>query len=255
VVIFLRRRRDRVSRLFVAGALLLYPTLALRGIPGAGAELSTRVLAYSAVFAGPAMVVALTAGYRWSRRPALVSSASLRSSRVWLRVCAPVAAVVLFAGNLVSGWPPFWERIPGRSYVDGYESGITGSSLLLASWAADNLQSGDRVGCDYTACSVLSAFSGIDPVDNPSRAVFAPRLDAAVIEDARRQWYGYLVIDRRIGTQRTPTGTYYRHATEQDAAKGPVPAGSLQKFETADGIQKIYDDGTYSVYDVRGLLR
>jgi hypothetical protein len=259
VVVFVRRRRDRLSRLFVTGALLLYPALALRAVPGAGAELSTRMLAYCAVLSAPAMVVALTAWYRSPGLPARVSSTMQSTGTVrrkrWLRVCAPVAAVVFFAGNVATGWPPFWERVPGRSYVDGYESGITGSSLLLSSWAAGNLRNGDRVGCDFTACSVLSAYSGIDPVNNPARAVFAPRLDAAVIEDARRQWYGYLVIDRRIGTDPTPTGSYYRHATDQDAPKGPVPPGSLEKFETAGEIQKIYDDGTYVVYDLRGLLR
>jgi hypothetical protein len=214
-----------------AGAAAYYPCVALPFVTSDGSELAGRLLTFVYIPVAYTLAVALVA-----RPPTF---------RRWIGGTA--AAIILVAGGISMGWPPWWERLPGGYVVDGFESGITAESLAAATWAGTRLPPGRRVAADYTNNLLFGTLGGQNPV-NGMAALFCGRTwtlaDATL---ARRQAVRYLVVDRRTGTDRAPNGSAF---IGTPTCPTPIPAANLAKFDAIHGMARIYDSGNILVYNL-----
>jgi hypothetical protein len=158
--------------------------------------------------------------------------------------------VILVAGGIASGWPPYWERLPGSYVVDGFESGITPEGVAAAVWAGETLGPGQRIAADYTNYLLLGSYGDQNPVGDLDPlycgAIWNP-VDAAL---ASQQQIGYLFVDLRMSEQKSVTGGYFTEPAP--ACSSPIPRQQLTKFDTVPGFNRIYDSGNIVIYAVPG---
>lgn len=211
-----------------AGAAAYYPCVALPFVTADGSELAGRLLTFVYIPVGYTLAVAVTA-------------APLTPRRI---VAGAAAAVVLVAGGISMGWPPWWERLPGSYVVDGFESGINAESLAAASWAAEMLPPGQRFAGDYTNNLLIGTLGGQNPVNEAVLFCGATwNLADALI--ARQQQVQYLVVDLRTTEQRAPDGSLF---AEANTCPSPIPRAYLTKFNAVNGMTRVYDSGNIVVY-------
>ncbi len=225
-----RTQRDNAWALALAGgAAAYYPCVALPLVTADGDEIAGRLLTFVYIPVGYTIAVALTA------RP-------LTALR---RAGAAAGAVVLLAGGISTGWPPWWERLPGRYVVGGFESGITGESVAAATWAAVGLPPGQRIAADYINNLLFGTIGNQDPVNGV--AVLYCDGDWSLIDAvfAQQQAINYLVVDLRISRYRPPNGTVFQQA---GGCPAPLARADLGKFDAVRGITRVYDSGNIIVY-------
>ncbi len=231
------QRGDPWALALAAGAVLYYPCVALPFATADGSEIAGRLLTFVYIPVGYTLAAALVA-----RPPA--AALKLTGRR---RATAGLATAVLLAGGITQGWPPWWERLPGRYVVDGFESGVNAESLAAAGWAAATLPPGQRFAADYTNYILLGTLGGQNPV-NGLTALFCGRswtLADALI--ARQQAVRYLVVDLRTSQQRAPDGSLF---AEANTCPTPIPRADLVKFDAVHGITRVYDSGNIVIYDL-----
>jgi hypothetical protein len=225
-----RTQRDNAWALaLAAGAAAYYPCVALPFVTADGSELAGRVLTFVYVPVGYTLAVALTA------RPLIA----------WRRSCAAAAAVILVAGGISMGWPPWWERLPGSYVVDGYESGITGESVAAANWAAVALPPGQRIAADYINNLLFGTIGNQNPVNGVSVLYCSAEWSLVDTVVARQQAINYLVVDLRTSRYRAPDGTIFQ---ETNGCPSPLPRADLAKFDAVPGMTRVYDSGNIIVY-------
>lgn len=235
VVAIWRSRADGVTRWFsVLGAG--YPlVLAVRVFASGGAELASRGLTFGMLFAALPVAAALT--WVWAARPRVGPGAAI------------LALTLMLAGSVTAGLPPWWERVPRGFVLGGYESGVDRSVQAVGEWAGRETPPGTRVLCDLSVCSVIASYaratastSGSDIYySSPER--LAPRLAELSLD--------YVLVDRRI-TQLLPvTGVYFFRDVQEGQHTTPVNPKLLAKFDTAAGLNRVYDNGFIQAYYTR----
>jgi hypothetical protein len=223
------QRRDPWALALAAGAAAYYPCVALPFVTADGSELAGRLLTFVYIPVAYTLAMALTA------RP-------LTSLR---RAVAAAGVAILLAGGISMGWPPWWERLPGRYVVDGFESGITGESVAAATWAADALPPGQRIAADYINNLLFGTIGNQNPVNGV--AVFYCSGDWSLTDTvlARQQAVNYLVVDLRTSRYSAPDGTIFQEA---GGCPTPLPRANLAKFDAIPGMTRVYDSGNIIVY-------
>lgn len=63
----------------------------------------------------------------------------------------------------------------------------------------------------------------------------------------------YVIVDRRIYSQRAVGHAYFDDETVRQQTEFPIPLGALEKFSRNSQVDRVFDDGPVAVYDVRGL--
>jgi hypothetical protein len=228
-----RERAPRRALIFVGCSAMFFVVVMLRFV---SPELATRAWAYVGAFTAAAVGVVIVQLLH----------------RRWLAVGCALASVLVIIGNVVSGWPGAWERVPGTPYVAGFEAGVSAETVGLGDWAQARLAPGTRVACDLMACSVIGAYSHADPAVGAVDVYYAPSFDDKVTAERRAIGYDYVVVDKRMGTQPPVLSSYFAVSTPDDTGR-PMSQAALAKFQTDPRVAKVFDDGLYAVYDVRGL--
>jgi hypothetical protein len=235
-----RTQRDRTWALALGtGAAAYYVLALLRITTPDGAELAGRGMTFVYIPVAYTLAMAVRG---W--RPALRAPAVAH-------VCGACAAFgILLAGGITSGWPPYWERLPGGYVVDGFESGITPEGIAAAAWAGAELGSGQRIAADFTNYLLLGSYGDQDPVGNLDSLYCGPDwtdLDAGL---AGRQSVRYLLVDLRMSEYKSVTGGYFADASS--ICPSPIPRQDLAKFGTVPGFERIYDSGNIVIYSLPG---
>jgi hypothetical protein len=159
-------------------------------------------------------------------------------------------AAVLLAGGIASGWPPYWERLPGNYVVDGFESGITAEGIAAADWTRDNLGPGNRIAADFTDYLLLGSYGDQNPVGILDTLYCDPVWTEADALLARKQNISYLLVDLRMSERPSVTGGYFSESSP--ACHSPIPRQDLTKFDTTPGFDRIYDNGDIVIYALAG---
>lgn len=157
-----------------------------------------------------------------------------------------VGAGILVAGGIASGWPPYWERLPGRYVVDGFESGITPEGIAAAKWARAELGPGQRIAADYTNYLLLGSYGEQNPVGNLDGLYCGPQWTPVNEAVARQQEIAYLLVDLRMSEQKAVTGGYFTDASP--VCPSPIPRQYLTKFDAVPGFDRVYDSGNIVIY-------
>lgn len=227
------QRRDPWALALAAGAVAYYPCVALPFVTADGSEIAGRLLTFVYIPVGYTIAAALTA------RPLT----TLRQAG------AAAAAVILLAGGISMGWPPWWERLPGSYVVDGFESGITGESVAAAQWAAVALPRGQRIAADYINNLLFGTIGSQNPVNGVSVLYCGADWSLTNAVVARQEAINYLVVDLRTSRYRPPDGTIFQEAS---GCPAPLARADLAKFDAVRGMTRVYDSGNIIVYRLSG---
>ena len=231
------RRRSPWAVALAIGSLGYYAVVLLRLTTPDGAELAGRSLTFLYVPIGFVLANAL----------------------VWLLEVTPLvapglavaAAAVLLFGGLAAGWPPYWERLPGRYVVDGFESGVTPEGVAAANWVGTTLGPDQRVAADFTNDVLMSGYGGQNIASNVDPLYCGPQWTAADVRLAREQDVRYVMVDLRLGKDRPASGSYF--TDQSTVCPTPVPQSDLRKFDAIPGVSRVYDSGDIIVYDLRAV--
>lgn len=241
------RHRTPIERVFAWLGLVMYlGAVGMRAVVTNGAELAGRLLTFAAFFTA---VVAATTLCR------LASSESARAGLRRIRnhlSTATALSVVLFVSSITVSMPPWWGRIPGEFWVEGYASGIDRIGVSRAEWAAKYLRSGSRYFSDVTGLTLLSTIGQLDPVDDPDTLYYTDTLTPANVAHIKSHSAVYVDVDLRMARYVPINGKYFPQDVMSAKSRDTIPMPSLAKFDAVKGISRIYDSGQARMYDLRG---
>lgn len=239
VLVVSRRTQNALTRTFAVLGLGFFGLLGVRLLAADGAELFGRLLTFEYLFVGVAAAFALTHRSKRAHRP--------------VAVLGLVAVVLVFIGNTTSGWPAPWELVPGKFKVDSFESGVDPAGVDAARWVAANVPSNAKVACDFTMCSLAGAYGPQSANADLSDLFYSQSFNGPTRRLLSERGIEYVIVDRRISSQRPVGHLYFDHESDQQLAKSPIPLRSLEKFDRSPHVDRVYDDGPVTIYDVRGL--
>ncbi len=230
---------------------LLYPaSLGLRFAQGAW-EASNR--ASSFLFVGVAFVASIALWW-WRRTGA--TTAPRRAIAATVMVLIPVTGITVGSGS---------ERMPRPYQVASGELSIDPHQLETARWVKRELGPDNRIAGDRTTSSVMNAY-GLQHVISSLNddVIVTPLFLSPVVGNYERSLIrdgsiAYLAVDRRIEGATTPRDGEFYEEWEQSLYPGaysttkPVEAARLEKWNGVDGVDRVYDDGSLVLYDVRAV--
>jgi hypothetical protein len=237
-------RGARPLALLIGLIALLYPVIPAGHLTQATAEVGDRAAGF--VFIGTAAVLG---AWWWQRQ---------RSRLVQLAFALGCTAV--FLGNVVLGAGPTAEQLPGPFEISADARSIDADNIAAANWEKVALAHDSVVYADRTSGLLAAAIGGQDTVLHVSTGVDASRLllaptvtgeDVALISQLKLD---YLIVDTRLSTGLPHQQVYIENGEYGQAGRTkPVSATALDKFATISGVERIYDNGSFKIYNVRGL--
>jgi O-antigen/teichoic acid export membrane protein len=239
-----RRRRPQALVVIVGFLALLYPVIPAGHLTAATAEVGDRASGF--VFIGLAAVMGW---WLWH--------AKWRLRTLMLIVSA---AVVMFYGNIVLGAGPTAGQLPGPYEISADARSVDADNVAAARWMATGIPADSVVYGDRTSGGLAAELGGQFTILHVSSNIDASRLlldpaytvkDVALIKRAK---IDYLIVDTRLSTG-FPHQQFYIESGEfgGNDRTAPVPAAALAKFASVPGVQRVYDNGSLMIYDVRGL--
>jgi hypothetical protein len=240
-----RRRPAPIVIVLGLVAALYPPSLALR-FTVSGAEVSQRASEF--VFVGLAILAADWLVGSWPTR--------WRPPR-WL-VASAILLVV--AGGIVTGDPPI-GRLPGPYHVAAEQRSFEPQGRATAAWVVDALGPENRLIADRTNAKLLGSLGLQYPVSSANShlgtayVMYARALSPTDLATLRAGHIRYVVVDLRL-TRDLPIYPYVFEQSEPNAGdhKFPIAPAAAQKWDTLQGVRRIYDSGDIVIYDVGGLV-
>jgi hypothetical protein len=243
------RHAERWTLPLLGGALMIFVVSAMRVAVSDGAELSGRASTY--VYIPVALVAAITV--RDIRRRGTGRHDAGHRRLALLDGAAPVmAAAVIVAGGIASGWPPVWDRLPGPYLVSGFERSVDPQGVAAAEWALGALGPGHRWAEDLTANSLLAAIGDQDTVRAGGVLFDGKGADAAARSLVKHEDIRFLAVDLRDSMQLPASGSYFPADPNAERYRSPLPRADLTAPGHVAGVSRIYDSGDISLYDLRG---
>lgn len=222
--------------------------IAIRLVVSNGAELSARMLTFTALFT--AMATATVLGQLSSP----TTGGHHRPPRSHPRLLLATAlTVMLFLGSIPTNLPEWWQRLPGQFLVGGFASGIDSVGISRAEWAATYLTPGSRYFGDVTSLTLLSTLAQLDPIRDPDSLYYTDRLTRENYEHINAQSATYLDVDLRMAQQVPMTGKYFADDIHEGTDREPMDIAGLAKFDNVPGVSRIYDSGFGRFYDLRWI--
>ena len=230
-----------------AGAAGYYVIAVLRVTTPDGAELAGRSLTFFYIPVSYTLAMALA----WAMQEAPRWRAVLARAYAPAALAALVSLILVF-GGLASGWPPYWERLPGHYVADGFESGITAEGIAAAQWTRSGIGPGHRVAADFTNNGLLGSYGDQAPVSGVDGLYCAgaqwTAADAALAAAGDVQ---YVMVDLRTSIY-APDPRGYFGDSSPSCPLTPIPARNLQKFAAIYGANRMYDSGNIIIYALPG---
>jgi hypothetical protein len=244
-------RRPALERCFVWAAVGSYGlVLVTRLVVSNGAELSSRMMTFTTLFTALALALAFDT---------LLTASAARHTRAargpYRMIVATALAIVLLLSSVVTSLPEWWQRLPGRFWVDAFASGIDSVGTSRATWAASHLSPGARYFGDTTSAILLSTYAQLDPIQDPGSLYYTAEFTAENLELVRNQSAVYLDVDLRMAKYPPVRGLYFPVDIEEGERRSPIDPAALLKFDTVRGISRIYDSGFDRMYDLRWVQR
>lgn len=210
---------------------------------GHGAEFTGRSWSY--IFLGVAFVVATLLDYLASSRT------FIPGTQPYLRLSVVAVMTVLLVGGITSGWPPYWARLPGPYLASGFERSVEPQSVLAAHWTREALGTGNRFATDFTNYTLLGAYGGQDAIRGASQLFFASGIGQAERHILITQDIEYIAVDLRLSQYLPASGRYFepQEPGAFDHVR-PIPKGSLTKFDSLIGADRLFDSGDIVIYNV-----
>ena len=201
------------------------------------------------------------AGFAYVGVGFLVAWWALRRERpAWLVPVGAAGVVVAFLGGVVLGAGPVAGQLPGPFRISADARSVDATSIEAAEWMAQNLPAGTRVYANRVNGLLAASDGGMYTVRNistevdASRLLLDPELTPADAELVQRAGIRYLVVDRRDANGLPNQQVYVENGEFGQAGRTePVPLAALTKFDDVPGVERVYDNGAISIYDLGAL--
>ena len=237
-------RGARPLALLVGLVAAIYPVIPGGHLTRATAEVGDRAAGF--VFVGIAVVL----GAWWWRK----------QRRRLATTLFVAACTITFLGDIVLGAGPTSGQLPGTYQVSADSRSVDADNLAAAEWLTVGVPRDSIVYGDRVSGALASAYGGQQNVMHVSTGIDASRLllaptytseDRALI---RRADLDYLLVDQRLSGG-LPHQQVYIESGEYDGQnrRKPVSAAALEKFRSVPDAERVYDNGSVAIYDVRGL--
>ena len=222
------------------GSVGWFVDLVVRVATPDGQELAGRSATF--VYIPVSLVAALALGR-------LVTAPRLRR---WESVVVTIMAAGVLAlqfDGLANGWPPYWERLPGRHLVSGFERSVGPQEIATADWTLSALGPGNRMTADNGIYPVLIGYGDQDPLQVVSYLYISPKFTVPIAQRASAQAVHYVVVDLRLSQSLPPSGGYF--PGDSIVSTRPLPLADLTKFNSVHGVARVYDSGDIIIYNLQ----
>lgn len=177
-----------------------------------------------------------------------------------VRAAAVAGILVLSTGGVILGIPA-WARLPGPYLVSADPRSIEPQGLAAAAWSDRWLDPDSRFLSDRTNRMLLAVYGRQHPITavgdriDVKDAYFGETLLPEDISRLGRAGVQYVIADRRLATSLPYVGVYMERGevSSRGPWQSPMPIAAFDKWETADGSDRIYDAGAVRIFDVGGL--
>lgn len=236
---------------------VIYPLIPIGHLTAATSEVADRSSGF--VFVGLGYVIATW----WLRDfPFHRHSNSGRftiARHTWLLI---LGLTVCFVGGTIIGSGPDWLHGPGSYLVSAENRSVDQLALQAADWEGQNLPQGSRVQTDrvngllaavYGDQHVLTSLADGINTSSLSTLLLAPPTPTD-INVACQAHVEYLIVDERLATSLPHVGIYIDGGEYPSGTRTqPPPLSALTKFDDVPGAERIFDNGTIRIYDLKGL--
>ncbi|GAA3457900.1 hypothetical protein [Dactylosporangium matsuzakiense] len=245
------RSKDVWHWSLLAGTFVFFATAGMRFIGSQGPELAGRAATFTYV---PVSLLVASSILAWRRNGGLrtrrhISITPTRTAVTWS--LAAGLTVLLLVNSRVGGWPSFWGRLPGGFVVSGFELAVDPKGVTAARWSRAYLGTGHRFAADTTGFNLVSTYGGQRIVRETAPLFYSPAWGLADQELVKARSVEFVYVDIRLADQLPITGSYFPQDPEAGKRAGPIARDGLTKFDGINGADRVYDNGTVRIYDLR----
>jgi hypothetical protein len=175
-----------------------------------------------------------------------------------IRTAMVLIATVCFLGSMIFGSGPDVTYVPGPYLVGANQRSVSAPSLAVAQWAATHLAAGSNIAADRQSGALVADYADVNIVTsisgllNPGPLFFSTKFDRHDRSLIRKDHIRYIVVDLRLASSLPLFGTYLEAGEAEPGTR--LTLAELSKFDSVPGIERIYDNGPFQVYDVSRLL-
>jgi hypothetical protein len=180
------------------------------------------------------------------------------SKSVWRAACISAIATIILVGGVISSEGPR-ILVPARYQVSADAASIEPMGVAAALWTKQWLGAENHFAADRVNRLLLSTYGrqlvsttlqhGYDAGEVMVAEKFGPK-EVAVLQ---KVGIDYLFTDLRLTTGLPVVGAYFDGATADQMLFAPPKPESLLKFNTMDGVNRVFDNGYAVIFDVRAL--
>ncbi|GAC1398991.1 MAG: hypothetical protein NVSMB49_08190 [Ktedonobacteraceae bacterium] len=229
-------------------ASLLYPLSHVFRFTNFGSEITDRAAAFLFIPLGCILAIFIT--QFWPARRLNWKHTALITS----------ALAITFLGGAILGAGPPWGLLPGPYLVGADSRSIEPEGIQTALWANSYLGPNNRVAADRTNRLLMSTYgnqrivTSLEDGIDVSSIFFSLHLNADDISTLHDAQLRYLVVDLRLSTALPAIGVYFEPGEPGFLKRTkPIDRQALTKFNTIPTINRVFDNGSIVIYDVREL--
>ncbi|HKT00272.1 MAG TPA: hypothetical protein VJT31_12135, partial [Rugosimonospora sp.] len=160
-------------------------------------------------------------------------------------------ALLLLLAARVGGWPAFWGRLPGKHLVAGFERSVDPTGTTAARWTRGWMGPGNRFGADIDGGNLLSTYGAQQVVREAAPLYYSQQWGLADQQVMTRHSVDFVWVDLRLSRQTPVTGSYFSIDPLAGRHTQPISQEALTKFDAVVGANRLYDNGTIRIYDMR----
>jgi hypothetical protein len=223
-----------------------YPISILFRLTRSGWEIGNRIGPYA--FLGVGVVLAIAVVTLFQRGPA----------RPWRAAAVGVVATILLLGGIISSEGPR-ILVPAKYQVSADAASIEPMGINAALWTKEWLGPGNHFAADRVNRLLLSTFgrqlvsTTLKHGYDAGEILVSEQLGPNEIETLRKLDLDYLFADLRLTTGLPVVGAYFDGGGADQKLGAPPEAFAFLKFNSINGVSRVFDNGYSIVYDVRGI--
>lgn len=235
-------RENTLALLLGLVGLGYFGSLGLRFAPE-GAELTGRTWPF--LFIGVAFVIAVgivhvQAQFSRFRRMILVGSFGV--------------LLLIYFGGIMSGWLPYWGRLPGPYRVGASELSVDFEGEEAAIWGRDYLPEDSRFAGSFEMHLLFGAYARQYSTFGLSTLFVSPRFGAREVDLLTYTKVRYIGLDDRWQQELPVRGFYFGSLEPPHVGTTPITPIMLGKFDTIPDVNRMMDSGHIKVYDMKGTI-
>lgn len=249
-------RARAIAGLVLVAVAIGYPIIPVGHLTETTSEIADRSSGF--IFVGLSFVLA-----RWSFLRARADSPTQGTRKFAFQIAI---LLVLFVGGAVVGAGPSWLRTPGAFLVSAENRSIDPPVVATGRWVGAHLPPDSRILTDrsnalsaavYGRAHIVTGLADHVDMDALSRVLLGGADVQEDVRQVRRDRIDFLVADRRLAKSLPHIGIYIERGEIGShglapRTSPPTPA-ALQLFDSVSNTERIYDNGSVAIYDLRRL--